>query len=67
MKTNYARFEREIKSRIGMAKTASNKYILLNSKYDKHVGNKVVQRYTWSLAFSGTENWTLLKVDQKLL
>ena len=49
------------------SKTVLIKKILLNSKQDLHLMNKLVKRYTWGVVFSGSENWTLQEMDQNLL
>jgi hypothetical protein len=50
MITNDARFTREIKSRIAMAKAAfSKKKNLFTSKLDVNVRKKLVKCYIWSI------------------
>jgi hypothetical protein len=59
---------REIKSRIAMAKAAFNrKKTLVTSKLDLNLREKLVQCYTWSIAFYGAETWMPQKVDKKYL
>jgi hypothetical protein len=66
MITNDARWTREIKSRIAMAKaTFNNKEALFTSKFELNLRKKLVKCYIWSTAFYGHEIWTLRKVDQK--
>jgi hypothetical protein len=68
MLPNDARYTREIKSRIAMAKAAFNKKkTLFTSKLDCNLRNKLVKCYIWSIALYGAETWTLRKVDQKYL
>ena len=63
-----AKWTLEIKSRIVMAKPASNKKkVLLTSKFDLNVRKRLVRCCTWSTALYGAETWTLWKVDQKYL
>jgi hypothetical protein len=58
----------EIKSRIAMAKAAFNeKKNLFISKLDLNLRKKLVKCYIWSMAFYGSEPWTLRAVDQKHL
>jgi hypothetical protein len=64
----YARYTREIKSRIGMAKPAFNKNkTLITRKLDLNLKKKLVNCYIWNIALYGAETWTLRKVDQKCL
>jgi hypothetical protein len=64
--TNDARCTREIKSRIGMEKTAFNKKkTLFTSKLELNLRKKLVKCYIWSIALYGAETCTLQKVDQK--
>jgi hypothetical protein len=66
--TNAARYTREIKSRIVMAKAAFNKKkTLFTSKLDLNLRKNLVKCYTWSIALYGAETWTLWKVDQKCM
>jgi hypothetical protein len=66
--TNDGRCACEIKSRIAMAKAASNKKrALFTSKMDLELKKKLVQCYIWSIALYGAETWTLRAVDQKHL
>jgi hypothetical protein len=66
--TNDARCKREIKSRIGMAKTAIHKKKnLFTSKLDLNLRKKLVKCYIWSIALDGAETWTFRDVDQKYL
>jgi hypothetical protein len=64
--TSDARFTREIKTRISMAKATFNKK-LFTSKIDLNFRKKLVKCYIWSIASCGAETWTLRKVDQKYL
>ena len=58
----------EIKSRIAMAKAAFNKKkTLFTSKSDFNLRKKLVICYIWSMAFYGTETWTLRAADQEYL
>jgi len=66
--TNDGRCSREIKSRIGMAKTAFNKKKnLFTSTLDLNLRKKLVKCYIWSMAFYGTETWAHRAADQKHL
>jgi hypothetical protein len=65
--TNDGRFTREIRFRIAMAKAAFNKKTLFTSKLDLNLRKKLVKCYIWSMAFFGTETWTLRAADQKYL
>jgi hypothetical protein len=66
MITNDARYTREIKSRIAMAKAEFNKKkTIFISKLDLNLRKKLVKCYVWSIALYGAETWTLRKVDQK--
>jgi hypothetical protein len=67
MITNDARCTCEIKSRIAIAKAASNKKILFTSKVDSNSRKKVVKCYIWGITLYSAENWTLWKVHQKYL
>jgi hypothetical protein len=68
MITNDAKYIREIKSRIAMAKAAFNKKkTLFASKLDLNLRKKLVKCYIWGIALYGAETWTLRKVDQKYL
>lgn len=40
------------------------KKTLFNSKFDLNLKRMLVERYIWSTALYGVENWTLRKVDQ---
>jgi len=51
--TNDARYTREIKSRIDMAKAAFNKEALFASKLDCNLRKKPVKCYIWSIALCG--------------
>jgi hypothetical protein len=56
--TNDARFTREIKSRISIAKAAfNNNNDLFPSKLDLKLKKKLVQGYILSIAVYGAENW----------
>jgi len=49
-----------------MAKTAFKKgNILLTSKLDLNLRMKPMKYYIWSIAWCGSECWTLCKADQK--
>jgi hypothetical protein len=66
--TNDARCEREIKSRIALAKAALNKKkTLFTSKLNLNLRKKLVKCYISSIALYVAETWTLRKVDQKYL
>jgi hypothetical protein len=69
MITYGARFTREIKSRIAMAKAAFNnkKKNLFTSKLDLNLRKNLVKCYIWSIALYSAETWTLQKIDQKYL
>jgi hypothetical protein len=68
LKTNYARYTREIRSRIAMAKTASSKKkALFSSKRDLNLRKKLVKCYTWNITLLGAETWTLREVEHKYL
>jgi hypothetical protein len=68
MITNNARWTREIKSRIAVAKAAFNKKKTVSmSKLDINLRKKLVKCYIWSIALYGAKTWTLRKVDQKYL
>jgi hypothetical protein len=65
--TGDARFTREIKSKIAMAKTAfSKKKTLLTSKLDLLLRKKLVECFIWSVALYGVENGTLWKIDEEI-
>jgi hypothetical protein len=65
MVTNDARYTREIKCRIAMAKAPCNsKKIVFTGKLDLNLRKKPQKCYVWSLAFYGAEIWTLQKVEQ---
>jgi len=57
----------EIKSRIAMAKAASNKKALSTSKLDLNLKMKLVKCYIWSIALCGAGTGMLRTVDQKCL
>jgi hypothetical protein len=59
--TNDARYTREIKPRMAMAKAAFNKKTLFATKLDLNLRKKLVK------SLLGSETWTLQKVDQKQL
>jgi len=67
MITNNVRCTRAITSRIVMAKTSLNKQALTPANWIKHIRNKLVTCYIWSIALHGAESWTLRTVDQKYL
>jgi hypothetical protein len=50
---NVARYTREIKSRIAMAKAAFNKEAPFTSKLDCNLSKKPVKCYIWSIALCG--------------
>jgi hypothetical protein len=61
---NDARYTREIKSRIAMAKAAfSKKKNLFTSKLELNLRKKLLKCYIWSIALYGAEKWTLRKID----
>jgi hypothetical protein len=63
--TNDARFTREIKSRIAMAKAAFNKKKnLFTSKLDLNVRKKVVKCYIWSIGLYGAETWCWRRMER---
>jgi len=58
--TNDGRCTCEIKSRVAMAKAASNKKkTLFTSKLGLNLRKKLVKCHILSMAFYGVENWTL--------
>jgi hypothetical protein len=58
MVTHYARYKREVKSRIAMAQAAFNsKKALLTSKFDLNLRKKLAKRYICSTALYGAETW----------
>ena len=60
-------FSREIKMRIPMVKEAFNRKIsLLRSKLNIELRKKLVRCYVWSIAFYGSETWTLRKLEQSI-
>ena len=66
MVTNDARWTREIKSRIAMAKAEfSRKRISLTCELDVDLRKNLVKCYIWSTTFYGAESWTFRKGDQK--
>ena len=66
--TDDARYTREIKYRIAMAKAAIiRKKNLVSSKLDLNLRKKLAKCYAWNIALSGAETWTLWNVDQKHL
>jgi hypothetical protein len=68
MITNDARFTREIKSRIAMAKAAfkkKKKKTPFTNKLDLNLRKNIVKCYILSIAFYDAETWTLRKGDQK--
>jgi hypothetical protein len=67
MKTNGARYTREIISRIVITNVAFNKKTLFTSKLDFSVRKKRIKCYIWNIALCGAETWTLWKVEQKCL
>jgi len=67
MKTNDARYIREIISRIVITKVAFNQKTLFTSKLYFSVRKKLINCYIWSIALCGAETWTLRKVGQKCL
>jgi hypothetical protein len=66
--TNNGRCVFEIKCRIAMAKVAFNKKrVVCTRTLDLELRKKLVKCYIWSIAFYGTETWTLRTVGQKRL
>jgi len=66
--TNVGRCTCEIISRIAVAKAAFNKKrALFTSTLDLIQREKLVKRYSWSIASYDAETWTLRAVDQKRL
>jgi len=66
--TSDGRYPCEIKSRIAMAKAASNKMKnLFTSTLDLNLRKKLVKCYIWTMAFYGAETSTLRAADQKHL
>lgn len=66
--TDDGRSELEIKSRIGMAKTAFNKRKeLLTQKMSSHVKKKIIKTVIWSTALYAAETWTLRKEEIRRL
>jgi len=65
--TNDAKYTREIKYTIAMAKATLNKKDLFTSKLYLNLKKKLVMRCIWSMALCGAETWTLRKVDLKYL
>ena len=63
MITDKARCTRAITPRIVMTKTSFNKQALTPANWVKHVRNKLVNCYIWSIALHGAESWTLRTVD----
>ena len=60
------RCKSEIKSKIFMAKAASDKKkTLFTSKLDLSLRNKLVKCYIWNMVFYSAGTWTLRKIDQK--
>ena len=57
-----------MKCRIAMTKAAfSKKKIIFTSKLDLNLRKKLIKCYIWSMAFYGSETWTLRAADQKYL
>jgi hypothetical protein len=68
MITGDARYTREIKSRIAVAKAAFNKKkALFTSKFVLNLWKKLVKCHICSTYLYGAEIWTPWKVDQKYL
>jgi hypothetical protein len=67
--TNDARYTREIKSRIAMAKAALNKKkaALFTSTLDLNLRKTLVNCYIWNVTLYGAETWILRAADQKHL
>jgi hypothetical protein len=65
--TNDARFTREIKSRISVAKAAFNKKDISPRKLDLQLRKKLVKGYILSIAVHGAGTWTFWKVVEKYL
>jgi hypothetical protein len=68
MITNDASCISEIKSRIGIAKTAfNNNNNLFVSQLDLNLRKKLVKCYIWSIAWYGAENQILRNVEKSYL
>jgi len=66
-KTNDRRGTCKIKSRIAMAKAAINKKrVLFTSTLDLKLRKKLVNCYSWSIAFYGAETWTLREKNRRI-
>jgi hypothetical protein len=66
--TDDGRCEVEIRSRIGMAKTAFNKRKeLLTKKMSRHVKKKIIKTVIWSTALYAAETWTVRKEEARQL
>jgi hypothetical protein len=65
--TNDAKYTREIKYRIAMAKATLNKKDLFTSKLDLNLRMKLVMCCIWGIALCGAETGAPRKVDQKYL
>jgi len=62
------RSDKEIKTRIAMAKESFNKKRrLLCSKMDLHLRKRLVISYVWSVLLYGSETWKLRKQDKNRL
>jgi hypothetical protein len=62
--TDDARYTREIKLRIDMARTAFNKKkTLCTRKLYINLRKKLVKCYIWRIEFRGAETWTLWELD----
>ena len=63
------RSDREIKKRIGLAKTSFNnmKTFLANRKLDLGIRKQVMKTYIWSKMLYGCESWTLSKEMERRL
>ena len=60
--------EREIRTRIGVAKESFKKHKeLLTKTFNKELKKKIVKTMIWTVALYGSECWTLKKVDVRRL
>ena len=60
--TNNARCTREIKSRFAMAIAEFNRKILITSKFDLNLREKLVKFFIWITAVCFVETWTSASV-----
>jgi hypothetical protein len=67
--TEDARCEKEIKTRIAMAKKAfrEKQRILTAKNTDLNLRKRILNAYVWSIALYGAETWTINKSDEKRL